>query len=93
MTYIEGIEKGTPVFEQESLDADTRYNELVMTALRTCEGLNLHLLTKGHKEYCLQQARRFVDDGLLQAVDDHLRLTHKGLFVSNMMMSELMKIE
>jgi oxygen-independent coproporphyrinogen-3 oxidase len=91
--YIEGIENGTPVFEQETLDADTRYNERVMTALRTCEGLDLRQLSEGHKEYCLQQARRFVVDGLLQAVDDHLRLTRKGLFVSNMVMSELMKID
>ena len=90
--YIEGIENGAPVFEQETLDADTRYNERVMTVLRTCEGLDLRQLSEGHKEYCLQQARRFVVDGLLQAVDDHLRLTRKGLFVSNMVMSDLMKV-
>lgn len=91
-TYIEGIEKGEPAFDYETLDEDTRYNDLVMTALRTCEGLDLRMLTDRQKEYCLQQAKRFVDDGLLQAVDNHLVLTRKGLFVSNMVMSELMKV-
>jgi oxygen-independent coproporphyrinogen-3 oxidase len=90
--YIEGIEKGSPAFEQEVLDEDTRYNDIVMTALRTCEGLNMAQLSDGQAAYCLQQAQRFIADNRLQYTGSHLRLTRQGMFVSNMIMSELMKV-
>ena len=90
--YIEGIENGSQKYEEELLDEDTRYNDLVMTALRTCEGLDLNKLTKEQAIYCKQQALRFMEDDLLHIQDSHLRLTRRGLFVSNMIMSELMKV-
>lgn len=90
--YIQGIEAGRPVVEREMLDADTRYNDLVMTALRTCEGLDLSLLSDGQRSYCLSQARRFLSDGQLRLADNRLVLTRRGLFVSNMVMSDLMKV-
>ena len=40
----------------------------------------------------MNNARRFLDDGLLREKDHHLVLTRKGLFVSDMVMSELMKV-
>ncbi len=90
--YIEGIERDIPTFEQEILDEDTRYNDIVMTALRTCEGLNMAQLSDGQAAYCLQQAQRFIADNRLQLTGNRLRLTRQGLFVSNMIMSELMKV-
>lgn len=90
--YIEGIEQGHPVFESETLDADTLYNEKVMTALRTCEGLPLDNLTPPYRDYCMKLAQRFLDDQLLILSDNRLRLTRRGLFVSNMVMSELMMV-
>lgn len=90
--YIHGIESGKPVTEFETLDANTRYNDMVMTALRTCEGLPLGLLTDAHRTYCLEQSQRFLDDGLLRLHDNHLVLTRKGLFISNTIMCELMKV-
>jgi oxygen-independent coproporphyrinogen-3 oxidase len=90
--YIEGIEQGRPAYEQEHLDGDTRYNDLVMTALRTCEGLDLAHLSAMHRDYSRAQSQRFVNDGLLVERDGHLQLTRRGLFVSNMIMGELMKV-
>ncbi len=90
MDYMEGIESGMPRFEQELLDDDTFYNDRVMTSLRTCEGLDLTRLTGSEKRYCLQQAQRFIDDGLMRFHENRLILSRRGLFVSNMIMSELM---
>ena len=91
--YIEGIENGQPRFEQEQLDDDTRYNDGITTALRTKEGLNLALLSDKHRRYCLREAQRFIDGGLLQlSPNHHLCLTREGLFVSDMVMSELIMI-
>jgi len=89
--YIEGIEHGTPFTEREELDETTKYNELIMTSLRTCEGLQLNRLDNADKLFCLQQARRYLDDGLLTLKDNCLQLSRRGIFVSNMVMSGLMR--
>ena len=90
--YMKGIEDGIPVFESELLDENTLYNEKIMTALRTCEGLDIHRLSLEQHNYCKQQSQRFIDNHLLELADGHLRLTRQGLFVSNMVMSELMMV-
>jgi oxygen-independent coproporphyrinogen-3 oxidase len=90
--YIEGIEKGIRVFESETLDTDTRYNDMVTVALRTREGLDLTRLSEDYRDYCLKNAQRFLDDGLLRLSAEHLSFSRKGLFVSDMVMSELMKV-
>ena len=90
---MEGIEKEQPCFEQELLDDDTRYNDAITTALRTKEGLDLTMLSDKHRRYCLREAQQAIDGGLLQlSPDQHLRLTHEGLFVSDMVMSELIMV-
>ncbi|MBP7486260.1 MAG: radical SAM family heme chaperone HemW, partial [Parabacteroides sp.] len=58
--YFKGIENGTPDVEIEQLDAKTRYNDFIITGLRTMWGINLDKLrdTFGEKmlAYCMQQA-------------------------------------
>ena len=90
--YIAAIERGELPTECEELDADTKYNDRIATALRTRDGLNLGELDERHRQYCLTEAQRFIADGLLEIVDNNLRLTRRGLFVSNMVMSELMLV-
>ena len=90
--YIDAIERGELPTECEELDADTKYNDRIATALRTRDGLNLGELDERHRQYCLTEAQRFIADGLLEIVDNNLRLTRRGLFVSNMVMSELMLV-
>lgn len=94
MLYMEGVKSGHLNYEGETLDADTRYNELVMTALRTSDGLSLHLLSPAQRSYCLHMASRYLDSGLLthDKEKDRLRLTRDGLFVSDMVIADLMVI-
>ena len=90
--YIDGVEQGQLNCEREELDETKRYNDLVMTALRTSDGLSLSLLSELHYNYCLQQARRYLDDGLLVNEKGRLRLSRRGLFVSDMIMCDLMLV-
>lgn len=89
--YIESIESGVLPSESEVIDADTHYNDLITTALRTREGLNLDDLPQKYREYALVNARKSISEHLLEATDSHIRLTREGLFVSDMVMSELIK--
>ena len=98
--YIEGMERGERIFEEEVIDDGTRYNDTITVALRTKEGINLSLLSKEYHDYLIKNARRYIDDGLLELKDvgdslshtPHLRLTRRGLFVSDMVMSDLMMV-
>jgi len=90
--YIEGIEHGQRHFEEELLDDDTRYNDTITVALRTKEGIDLTKLSDKYRDYCTKNARRYLDDGLIELINQHLRLTRRGLFVSDMVMSNLMMV-
>ena len=98
--YIEGMERGERIYEEEVLNDDTRYNDTITVALRTKEGINLSQLTKEYHDYLIKNARRYIDDGLLELKDvgdassqtSHLHLTRRGLFVSDMVMSDLMMV-
>ena len=88
--YMESVEKGVIPANGEELDDDTFYNETVMTALRTREGICLNTLSTRYRDYCLHQSQKYVTNGLLCQDGDNMRLTRKGLFVSDMVMSDLM---
>ena len=90
--YINGMEQGERSFEAETLDEDTRYNDAVTVALRTCEGLDLSTLTDLQRTYCLKNAQRHLEAGLLKLNDQKISLTKEGLFVSDMIMSDLMLV-
>lgn len=87
--YMEGIESGKPKREAETIDRRTRYNEWVMTALRTSDGLPLNRLTPREQRYCLRQAQPFIEGGLLTHHANRLTLTREGLYVSDMVMEKL----
>ena len=91
--YMDGLQLGQRQFEEELLDEDTSYNDTVTVALRTREGLNLSRLSEVHRQYCLRNAKRFIDDNLLIFDGERLHLTRRGLFVSDMIMSELMMVD
>ena len=90
--YIEAIERGELPSEQEEIDGDTHYNDRITVALRTSDGLDLTTLSDRHRHYCMKEAQRFLDDGLLQLCDNRLSLTRKGLFVSDYIMSSLIMV-
>ena len=88
--YIQGMANSQRIYEEEHLDCDTRYNDAITVALRTSRGLDLQALSPKHRTYCLENAQRYLDDGLLERTQDNrLRLTRRGLFISDMIMSNL----
>ena len=76
--------------ETEVLTPEERYDELVMTRLRTVRGLAFDLLTPEQKSYCLQMAEPHILNGSLLKEKDTLRLSRKGIFISNRILSDLM---
>lgn len=95
-TYITSIENGELPTEIEHLDETTKFNDMVMTALRTSDGLDtnkiLALFGKELYDYLLKNAKKHIDSGKLTTEGAQLRLTRKGIFVSDSVMSDLMYV-
>lgn len=92
--YIEGIKAENPNLEIEVLDTNTRYNDFILTGMRTKWGVNLSdlesLFGSKMKSFCLKNARKYLDQGFLTEKDNILKLTRQGIFISDGIMSDLM---
>lgn len=95
--YIEGIEQGRRAFETEWLDLPTRYNEYIITSLRTVGGISTERLQKEFGEelyaYCLRMVAPYVKNGRLKEENGVWRLTREGIFLSDGIMSDLLWVK
>ena len=91
--YIKSIQEGKLPMETETLTKTDRYNEYIMTGLRTIWGVSLerveHEFGKTYRDYLEQQAARYLEDHLLYLDGDILRTTRKGKFLSDGIASDL----
>ncbi len=95
--YILEAEAGNFNPEAEPSTPDSRYNDLIITSLRTSWGLNLaELKNRFGEEYlnfCLKEAQTFLNKGWLVRSENQLIISDSGLFMSDTIMSELIKID
>ncbi len=79
--------------EREVLSVEQRYNEIVMTSLRTVWGCDLshirNVFGDSFAEYCLNEAQKHLMAGRLQLSDQRLFLTAKGKFFADGIASDL----
>ncbi len=94
--YVDGINSGHRNFEIEVLNVTTQYNDYVITSLRRSEGIDLNYVKKvfGEKLYqhCLNNAQQHLNSYTLSLKNNNLKLTRKGIFVSDGIMSDLLFI-
>ena len=90
--YIASIQENRLPCEEEIIDADSHYNDMIMTALRTCEGIDLSTLSAEYRTYLMHLAKPLQQQGLLKEENGWLHFTRNGIYVSDSVMSELMKV-
>lgn len=91
--YIKSIQENQLPIETEVLSTTDRYNEYIMTGLRTIWGISLDRIetefgTK-YLDYLNQQAQKYIEDHLLFVDENVLRTTKKGKFLSDGIASDL----
>lgn len=95
--YIKGLQKGEIPAEVEKLKISDRYNELVMTRLRTKWGISIDEVErsfgKKYKDYLLQEAAPLIRDEMLEWKEDRLMVSKKGKFLSDGIAAELFWVE
>ncbi|MET6991245.1 radical SAM family heme chaperone HemW [Sediminicola arcticus] len=91
--YIKLIEAGVLPMEVEVLSTTDKYNEYVMTGLRTIWGVSLSRIKTEYGEtyhnYILQQAEKHIQEQLLFLDQDILLVSKKGKFLSDGIASDL----
>ena len=91
--YIKAIEAGELPSEIEELSVVDRYNEYVMTGLRTIWGVDLTRVSNEFGaefyNYLVQESASFIADGFMQKQENILTITDKGKFLSDGIASDL----
>ena len=96
--YIRSIEHGIVPYEDEVLSTDSKFDDYIMTSLRTCEGIDINYIKENfsieYYEYLRKESEPHIKNKLLTLSDDgrRIHLTRKGLFLSDGIMSDLMHV-
>jgi len=94
--YIKAIENNELPSEIESLTKIDRYNEYLMTGLRTIWGVSLDKIRKDfgsiYLKYLEEQAAKYIDEHLLYVDGNQLLVTKKGRFLADGIAADLFMI-
>lgn len=94
--YIKGIENGEHNCEIEHLSEEERYNDTILTRLRTANGIPLEWMKERFSArlnaYMLRAAGKEIALGNLKEENGHLSLTEKGIFISDAVIRELIYV-
>ena len=92
--YIKLISAGKSFYESEELNSKTRFNEYIMTSLRTMWGIDLEyveeMFEKEGYDYIINLAGKFKNYGLMKQEKKSLILTNQGKLISDNIISEFM---
>lgn len=93
--YIQFINEGTAHFESETLTPQDRYNEMLLTGLRTKYGVQLDKLNEiiGLDNSFEKQIQYLINDELMFKNGNTLVLTKKGRLMADRIASDLFKID
>ncbi len=91
--YINAIRNNELPMEIEELTKTDRYNEYIMTGLRTIWGVSLERVASEfgavYSDYLLQQSKKYRKEHLLSLDGDTLLVTRKGKFLSDGIAADL----
>jgi oxygen-independent coproporphyrinogen-3 oxidase len=91
--YIDKIKNRDTWFEKEELSEEDRFNEYVMTRLRTIWGIDMDFVKSNFGEdtfkLLLQQSQPYIASGHLQHEEENVFLTQKGKLLADKIAAEL----
>lgn len=91
--YIKTIKAGLICYEIEEETILERYNDYVITALRTCEGINLNDMSKKYDtNRLLADADKYISSGELLLKDNYLSFDEKAWLRSDGVLRDLIMV-
>lgn len=93
--YIHAINAGTPFFEIEQLTDKERYNDYLLTGLRTKWGIDLGFVRKtfgeGYLHFLEKELNRISHNACIITENQQVKLTEEGMFISDKLIAELFR--
>jgi len=94
--YIKSLEQDILPLEKEILSKTDKFNEYIMTGLRTIWGISISRIESdfgvAYKKHLLEQADTYIQQHLLYIDDSKLFTSKKGKFLSDGIASHLFKL-
>ena len=91
--YINSISIGSKYFEKELLDRRTKFNEYIITSLRTVWGINMQKIIddfgKEYLTYLHYRTKEFFNLKLMERIDNKYVLTTRGKLISDYVFREI----
>jgi len=95
--YLDAISQGKVPYEKENLTLNDRYNDYIITTLRTMWGININKVEndfgKLYFDFLTKETDVFVKNKLLKKVNDSFVLSEKGKFLSDRIISTLLYVK
>jgi len=95
--YLDAISQGKVPYEKENLTLNDRYNDYIITTLRTMWGININKVEndfgKLYFDFLTKEIDVFVKNKLLKKVNDFFVLSEKGKFLSDRIISTLLYVK
>ena len=90
--YIKAVNNDIPFYEKEEIDLKTKFNEYILTSLRTMWGIDLEYVEntfeKEGYDYIINLSGKFINYGLMEQKEKALMLTNQGKMISDNIISE-----
>jgi oxygen-independent coproporphyrinogen-3 oxidase len=87
--YMEGMKAEKLPFEREELTADQRYNEYILTTLRTMWGVDFNKISNSFHAHFLENVQPFLDNETVIKRKNKYCLTEKGKLLADNISMEL----
>lgn len=95
--YMQKITHGELPQTTEKLSVIDRYNESIMIGLRASWGVSLQAMESNlglrYRHHLEEQAKRFIEEGLLHIENNALKTTRKGAFLADGISADLFLID
>lgn len=90
--YLEKIENGCTASELDPEDENSRFNDRIMTALRTTEGLDLSAVEPERLRQLRRDASPYLRSGHLLIADNRLSIPSASWLISDAIISDLFQV-
>ena len=91
--YIRSLNENIIPFEIEELSESNKFNEYILTSLRTMWGIEILFVEKEFgqikKEELLKKIQKFINDGMITSSDNNFVLTKEGKFFADRIAAEM----
>ena len=95
--YIQQIAQGTIPAEKEQLTEKQRYNDYILTTLRTIWGINLNFVksrfSNDFEYFLLNSVQKWINSGHILKNEENLTLNQKGKLMADHIAADLFRVD